>query len=122
MTHILYIAAGSAIGGVCRYLLSKVITDNVSGSFPWGTLIVNILGCFFIGVIYALAAKHLTMSESMRLFLTVGFCGGFTTFSTFAHENYILFQSGNILTVAAYGALSFFVGLLMAYAGHAVVR
>lgn len=122
MIQILFIALGSAIGGVARYLLSKIISDNTTGAFPWSTFVVNILGCFIIGIVYGLLARGLNMSDNMRLFLTVGFCGGFTTFSTFAHENYLLFVSGNVLCVAAYAALSFFVGIVMAYAGHALVR
>lgn len=122
IAKLLFIAIGSAIGGVARFLLSKVITDHSPGTFPWGTFAVNVAGCFVIGIIYGLAARGINISENARLFLTVGFCGGFTTFSTFAHENYLLFSSGNILTVAAYATLSFFVGILMAYAGHALVR
>lgn len=122
MIKILLIAAGSAIGGVARYLLSKVITDHSNSVFPWGTFAVNVLGCFIIGIVYGIAARHFGMSDNIKLFFTVGFCGGFTTFSTFAHENYLLFDSGNILTVGAYAAASFFAGILMAYAGHALVR
>ena len=122
MIKLIFIAVGSALGGVARYLLSKIITDHSAGVFPWGTLVVNILGCFVIGVIYGLADKGININDNTKLFLTVGFCGGFTTFSTFAHENYLLFQSGNILNVAGYAALSFFLGILMAYAGHAIVR
>lgn len=119
---IVYIALGSALGGVARYLLSKIVTDNVSGLFPWGTFLVNIVGCLLIGLIYGLLDKGFELNENMRLFLTVGFCGGFTTFSTFAHENFILFQSNNLLTFASYTSLSLFVGLLMAYLGHALVK
>lgn len=122
MIKVLLIAGGSAIGGVARYLLSKVISEHAAGAFPWGTFVVNVLGCFLIGLIYGLADKGSGIGDSFKLFLTVGFCGGFTTFSTFAHENYLLFGSGNIVTVGAYAALSFFAGILMAYAGHALVR
>ena len=118
--NIFLIALGSALGGVCRYLLSKVISDHTATVFPWGTFVVNIAGCFIIGLIYGLCARGFNISDSTRLFLTVGFCGGFTTFSTFAHENYLLFQSGNVLAVACYGALSLFVGIVMAYAGEGV--
>lgn len=114
------IAFGSALGGVLRYLVGKAFAGL--STFPWGTFVVNVAGCFIIGLVYGLVDRGIGMSESTKLFLTVGFCGGFTTFSTFANENYILFESGNILMVAGYAALSFFVGLLMAYAGHAVAR
>ena len=117
---LLFIALGSAMGGVARYLIGKIFTS--ASMFPWGTFVVNIMGCFIIGMIYGLIDRGIGLGEHTKLFLTVGFCGGFTTFSTFAHENYLLFQSGNILIVAGYASLSFFVGILMAYAGHAIAR
>lgn len=117
---LLFIALGSAIGGVARYLVGRLLAS--SSPFPWSTFVVNVVGCFIIGLIFGLVDRGMNISENARLFLTVGFCGGFTTFSTFAHENYLLFQSGNLIIVAAYAALSFFVGILMAYAGHAVCQ
>lgn len=120
LERILFIALGSAIGGVMRYLVSRAI-PSVS-AFPWATFVVNIAGCFLIGLIYGLIDRGVNMSDNTRLFLTVGFCGGFTTFSTFVHENYTLFGSDNILTVSSYAALSFFVGLLLVYAGHAITK
>lgn len=118
--NILLVALGSALGGVGRYVISRLINEHTAGTFPWSTFFVNIIGCFIIGVIYELSNHTSFISDNARLFLTVGLCGGFTTFSTFAHENYLLFQSGNILIVASYAAASFFAGLLMAYAGHAL--
>ena len=122
MIKLLLIGLGSAIGGIVRYLLSNMISESTSSVFPWGTFVVNVIGCFIIGLIYGAVDSGAGISANTRLFLTVGFCGGFTTFSTFAHENYLLFTSGSVLTVAAYGALSFFVGIVMAYAGHAVIK
>ena len=122
MVKLLLIIFGSGLGGGARYLLSRFIDQHSVSVFPWGTFVVNVLGCLLIGIIYGLADRGFNLGDNVRLLLTVGFCGGFTTFSTFAHENYLLFQSGNILIVAAYAALSLFVGLLMAYAGHALVR
>lgn len=120
MDKLLFVALGSAIGGVARYLVGRFLP--LQSDFPWPTFLVNVAGCFLIGLIYGLIDRGVGMSESARLFLTVGFCGGFTTFSTFVHENYVLFGSGNILVVAAYAALSFFVGIILAYAGHALAR
>lgn len=122
MSKLIYIALGSAIGGVARFLLSKAIDKCFLSSFPWGTFAVNVTGCLIIGLLYGLIDKGNMTSENLRLFLTVGFCGGFTTFSTFAHENYLLFGGGNIMTVAIYASASFFFGILMAYLGHAIVR
>ncbi len=116
---ILYIGAGSALGGVMRYLAGRWI-QNIAGAalFPWGTFAVNIIGCFLIGLIYGVLDRGFNLSPEMKIFLTVGFCGGFTTFSTFVHENYLLFQSSSFPIVILYAGASFTVGLLLAYAGH----
>lgn len=118
---ILLVALGSGLGGVMRYIVSRLINEHSSGLFPWSTFAVNITGCFLIGLIYGLGENNNLVSPNSRLFLTTGFCGGFTTFSTFAHENYLLFESGNALIIAAYAGLSFFIGILMAYLGHTLV-
>lgn len=118
MIKIMMVALGSALGGVCRYLLSKAVSEHWASAFPWGTFVVNVLGCLTIGLIYGLIDRGVNMSTEVRLLLTVGFCGGFTTFSTFVHENFLLFHSNNPLMLAAYAAASFFCGLLMVYAGH----
>ena len=78
---IFFIGAGSFVGGVARYLLSHVVQTNVASGFPWGTMVVNILGCFFIGLLYGLFERGSIMNGDLRVFLTTGFCGGFTTFS-----------------------------------------
>lgn len=122
MLRILYVAVGSALGGVARYLVTKIIQQHIATPFPWGTFAVNIIGCLVIGLIYGLADRGLNINADLKLFLTVGFCGGFTTFSTFAHENYLLFDSGNILTVAIYASLSLFAGIVAAYGGHALAN
>lgn len=117
MNNLIMIGAGSCLGGIARYLLSKIIQTSSGGEFPWGTLAVNLLGCLIIGFIYGILDRGFNMSQGMRLFLTVGFCGGFTTFSTFINENFLLFGSGRILTVIIYAAASLFLGLCMTYAG-----
>lgn len=116
---ILLVGAGSAIGGILRYAVGRWVQSFAHTVFPWGTFAVNVAGCFLIGVIYGLVDRHFPLSPEMRLFLTVGFCGGFTTFSTFIHENYLLFGSSNI-TVVIYGIASLAVGLLCAHLGHLV--
>lgn len=113
---------GSALGGGCRFLLSKAITDHTSGYFPWGTFAVNIIGCFVIGVLFGLIDRGVSLSPQMRSLFITGFCGGFTTFSTFAHENYLLFNSSHFWILFLYAVLSFAVGMLMAFAGHMLVR
>ncbi|WP_301904419.1 fluoride efflux transporter CrcB [uncultured Duncaniella sp.] len=116
---ILYIALGSGLGGVMRFLVSRWVQAFFGNAiFPWGTFAVNVIGCFIIGVIYGAVDRGCELSPEMKAFLTVGLCGGFTTFSTFMHENYLLFNSSESPTVALYAGASFTVGLLMAYAGH----
>lgn len=125
---LLTIFIGSGLGGVCRYLTTKgiekiafrAIPGTSAAIFPWGTLTVNIVGCFLIGLIYGLAGKNIDMTQQTRTFLTVGFCGGLTTFSTFSHESLILLTDGHPAVCAIYAAASLALGLLAAYAGHAL--
>lgn len=116
------VGAGSCAGGIARYIVSRLIQTSSTGAFPWGTFVVNISGCFIIGIIYGLLDCGFRLSDGMKLFLTVGFCGGFTTFSTFMHENYILFESSNPLIFMLYAILSFSVGLALIYLGYYLTR
>ena len=101
MTRILLlIGTGSFIGGISRFLVSRFVQSALLSAFPYGTFIVNILGCFLIGIIYGLTERGNLADAGLRMFLTVGFCGGFTTFSTFANENLALLRDGNILQFA----------------------
>lgn len=121
MIHsILWVGFGSFLGGVCRFLSTRLIGAHLSGTYPIGTFAVNIAGCFLIGLFYGLSENGL--SPNVRLFLTVGFCGGFTTFSTFANESLQLFKEGNVLSLAIYAALSVFLGILAVYAGNMATK
>lgn len=86
--------------------------------FPVATFVVNVLGCFAIGFFSGMALQSTHINDTWRLFLTVGFCGGFTTFSTFANENLNLLQNGHIVGFALYAALSLFVGIIAVYLGN----
>lgn len=90
------------------------------GHFPLGTFAVNLVGCLLIGLFYGLS-EH-TLSPNARLFLTVGFCGGLTTFSTFANENLQLFRDGNVLMFALYAAGSVFFGILAVHLGSLAAK
>ncbi len=120
----LAVFVGSGLGGVCRYALSRAVQSwfPAATAFPWGTFAVNVLGCFLIGLFYGLADRGALMSPQLRLLLTVGFCGGFTTFSTFINENSLLFGQSRFLLVVLYMLLSIAVGFALLYAGYRLVR
>jgi len=119
---LIFIGFGGALGSVARYGVGRLMTAVAGAPSFWGTLAANLLGCFLIGVIYALFERYNILSEHWRIFLTVGFCGGFTTFSTFIHENYTAISDGRFITAALYAALSFLLGLLLVHAGHHLFR
>jgi fluoride exporter len=118
---ILIAGTGGFIGTVSRFLASRYFQNLFLTSFPFGTFIVNITGCLLIGIFYGLAEKGSILSPEWRMFLTVGFCGGFTTFSTFAGENIALLKDGNFFYFALYTGLSVFLGLMATYLGNAFV-
>jgi fluoride exporter len=117
-----YVAIGSALGGAARFLLSAAIQQKTGSSFPTGTLIVNVTGSFILGVVirYALASPSFT--PELRAFLTAGFCGGYTTFSTFSFEAAGLLESGEYRRAATYMVLSVGLALLGTFGGFAVAR
>ena len=118
---VLAVFIGSGLGGACRYLSSRWIQSLAPQAlFPWGTFAVNVAGCFIIGLLYGLFDRSNALNPEMRLLLTVGFCGGFTTFSTFINENYLLFSHSATHALIALGYLlaSVAAGFLMLYAGH----
>lgn len=119
---LLIVGAGGFLGSVARYLAAKYIQQTVLSPFPYGTFWVNILGCFLIGLFYGLSERSGVMSNELRLFLTVGFCGGFTTFSTFANENMSFLRDGAFLYFALYTGLSVFLGLVAVYLGNLTTK
>ncbi|HKK58044.1 MAG TPA: fluoride efflux transporter CrcB [Salinivirga sp.] len=119
---IIIIGFGGFLGTISRFLLQKVIQEQATSSFPWGTLIVNILGSFIIGVVFALSVRHNYLSPVWRNFLAIGFCGGFTTFSSFSLDNYQLLAHNQILFTILYTATSVISGLLFLYSGILAVR
>lgn len=121
MTVVLAVAAGSALGGVGRYLLGLLLQRPGLG-FPVATLVVNILGCCAIGLILRHALTPEAMSPTTRAFLTAGVCGGFTTFSTFSVETLALFESGAWGRGVAYIMASLVLGVLATALGYGLGR
>lgn len=118
---LLLVGSGSFIGGALRYLISQLMKPCGAG-FPLGTFCVNILGCFLIGLLYGLFSKYSTTSGDWCLLLTTGFCGGFTTFSTFCNESMTMVQNGNWGTMVIYIAGSMLLGIAAVLLGHFAVR
>jgi CrcB protein len=119
---LLVIGSGSFLGGVARYLTTKLIQNFAVSTFPFGTMVVNLLGCLLIGLIFGISERTNLINDEWRLFLTVGFCGGFTTFSAFANENVILLRDGNFYFFALYTGLSVFLGLVAVFLGNALTK
>ncbi len=120
--NIILVAIGSMLGGVARYLAAFFITKNITSAFPYGTFAVNVVGCLAIGGIYGLSERYGWFSADLRLFLATGFCGGFTTFSSFAYENIQLLQDKDYLTFGTYSGLSFAFGLFAAFIGLSLTK
>lgn len=121
LRNIVIVGAGSFIGGAARYLVS-LLMKGVSKGFPWATLAVNLAGCFLIGLLWGLFSKNSTEGSNWALFLTVGFCGGFTTFSTFSKEALMMLQAGNGWEFAGYIAISVVTGVALVALGYFLVR
>lgn len=119
---ILIAGVGGFAGTVLRFLISRYIQLHYVTVFPWGTFLVNIAGSFIIGVLYGISEKGNFLSSEWRLFATVGFCGGFTTFSSFSNDSLILLQNKEFLNFAFYSGLSFFLGLIAVLAGRISIR
>jgi CrcB protein len=119
---LIIIGSGSFVGGIARFLISRYVQSHALSAFPYGTFLVNVAGCFLIGIFYGLSERGNLMNAELRMFLTVGFCGGFTTFSTFASENVSLLRDGDFFYFALYTSLSVFAGLMATYAGNLVIK
>jgi fluoride exporter len=119
---VLIAGLGGFIGTALRFIVSRYVQVSFFSEFPWGTFIVNIAGSFLIGIIMGISERGDIMSSEWRLFLAVGICGGFTTFSSLSNESFILLQSRDWLRFVLYPGLSFFLGLIAVYAGRLTVK
>lgn len=119
--QLLLVFLGGGTGSIARFLVSKYL-NNPNNGIPYGTFTANILGSFFIGIILGLALRNNTLSENTVLLLATGFCGGFTTFSTFAYENHVLLRTGDFISFFIYTISSFVVGFLLVFLGMWLVK
>ncbi len=119
---ILVVGFGGFIGTVLRFLISRYFQENVASVFPWSTFTVNIIGSLIIGIIFGLSEKGDFLNPEFRLFLTVGICGGFTTFSSLSNDAFILLRQQEWLRFAFYTSFSFFLGLIAVYSGRFITK
>ncbi len=115
------VAAGGGLGSMFRYGISQFVQNRVSAQFPFGTLAVNILGCFIIGALYALAVRG-GISANARLFFATGLCGGFTTFSAFSHETVAMLRDGQYLFAGLYISASVVCGIIATMSAIAIIK
>jgi fluoride exporter len=122
MVQLLYISIGAVLGANLRYLVGQWAAQQLGADFPYGTLLVNVAGCFILGLFYGLGESRITITPELRLFFAVGFLGAFTTFSTFGYETISLSRSGDLGLAALNFVGNNLLGLLAVVAGLALAR
>ena len=120
--NLLIIALGGALGAVSRFLLGNAVSRALGSFLPYGTFVINIVGCFAMGLLMTIIVDREMLPTAWRLFLCVGFLGGFTTFSSFGYEALMLLTEGRMLAALAYAGGSVVLGLVAAAAGVLCAR
>lgn len=121
MKQLLFVFLGGGIGSIARFILARYFNSEASG-MPYGTFLANVLGSLLIGLILGFAAKNESLTQDQTLLLATGFCGGFTTFSTFAYENHVFLKSGDFLNFFLYAIGSFVLGFAAVFLGMFLVK
>tara|TARA_R110002124_G_scaffold44656_3_gene135904 strand:+ start:5129 stop:5521 length:393 start_codon:yes stop_codon:yes gene_type:complete len=117
------VGAGGFFGATARYLLTTIVQSKFpTSAFPYGTFLVNVLGCFLIGFLLALFGIKSWGNEELRLFVFAGVLGGFTTFSTFTNDSFLLFKEGEFLLGLANAGGQVILGLLFVWIGYSLVK
>lgn len=122
MMKILLIGLAGLIGTLLRYWLSGVVARRYGETFPTGTLLVNVVGCFLAGLLFYLMHERIQVSQTLQAIVMVGFLGGFTTFSAYGLQTFTLLRDGELALAALYLLASNMVGLLMAWAGYTLAK
>jgi CrcB protein len=122
MMKILVVAAGGSIGAVSRYLVSTWAAERFGANFPYGTLIVNVIGCFIIGMFMTMTTERFIVNPYWRLLITVGFVGGLTTFSSFSYETFRLLEDADMIMALYNIILNLILGFLATWIGIGAAR
>lgn len=117
-----WVGAAGFVGAVARYHVEGLVSRRAGGAFPWGTLAVNLTGCLLLGALFTLFTARFVNHADLRIALTVGFVGSYTTFSTFALETVRLGQEGDVALAFAYVAASVVTGVVAVWTGMALAR
>ncbi len=117
MLKIVFVAVGGSIGATTRYLVSNWAAERFGAGFPYGTLIVNVVGCFIIGAFMTVTTERLIVSPYWRLLVTVGFVGGLTTFSSFSYETFGLLEHADLIMALYNIGLNLILGFLATWIG-----
>jgi len=122
MFHIMAIAIGGALGAVSRYLVIGLVTDWLGKGFPYGTLLVNVIGSFLIGILYVVIVQKMHVSPELKSIMVVGFLGAFTTFSTFSLEAFNFINEGLVLNAITYILSSVILCIISVWAGVSAAK
>jgi fluoride exporter len=122
VNSVLAVAAGGALGSVARYGFNAGVTRAVGNGYPWGVLLANVLGCFLMGIVTAYFLQRAAADDILKLFLTTGFLGGFTTFSAFSLDAMRLVHGGQMGSAASYVLASVALSIVAVFVGYSLMR